>query len=102
MPSERALLERQMAEVELRPLTLDGFYERRHRKQRNRRIATAAMGFVLAAVVAGGILGSLGIGRPEGRLGHPRTDAEPLRGHVDVHGHRRFVADDGHPARRRR
>ena len=60
MPSARALLERQMAEVELRPFTLDEFHRRRHRKQRNRRIATAAMGLVLAAVVAGGILGSLG------------------------------------------
>ena len=42
MTSDRALLERQMADVELRPFTLDEFHRRRHRRQQHRRIATAA------------------------------------------------------------
>jgi hypothetical protein len=59
MPSDRALLERQMADVELRPFTLDEFHRRRHQKQQNRRIATGVVGLVLAAVVAGGVLAML-------------------------------------------
>ena len=60
MTSESSLIERQMADVELRPFTLDEFHRRRHRKQRNRRVATTVTGLVLAGVVAGGILGTLG------------------------------------------
>lgn len=60
MTSDSSLIERQMAEVELRPFTLDEFHRRRHQKQRNRRIATGVMGLALAAVVAGGVLETLG------------------------------------------
>lgn len=59
MPSDRSILEHQMADVELRPFTLDEFHRRRHRKQRNRRIGTAALGLVLAAVAVAGVLGTV-------------------------------------------
>lgn len=60
MTSDSSLIERQMADVELRPFTIDEFHRRRRQKERNRRIGTAVMGLVLAAVVAGGVLGTLG------------------------------------------
>lgn len=56
MSSDSALLERQMAEVEVRPFTLDEFHRRRHQKQRNRRIATSVVGLVLVAVVSSGVV----------------------------------------------
>lgn len=59
MPSAHDLLERQMADVELSPFTLGDFHARRHRKQRNRRIATTVMGAVLSAAVVGGVLQTL-------------------------------------------
>jgi hypothetical protein len=55
MSSDRSLLERHMADVSLRPFTLDEFHRRRHRKQRNRRIATTVVGVVLAAAAIGGV-----------------------------------------------
>src|SRR5215204_5175543 len=60
MTGDSSLIQREMADVELRPFTVDEFHRRRHQKQRNRRIGTAVMGLVLAAVVAGGVLGTLG------------------------------------------
>jgi hypothetical protein len=59
MPSDLTLLERQMADVELRPFTLDEFHRRRHRKQRNRKIVTTLAGVALLAVVVAGVLGTV-------------------------------------------
>lgn len=54
MPSQ-SFLEHQMERVELRPFTLDGFHRRREQKQRNRRIATAAVALTVAAAGIGGM-----------------------------------------------
>jgi hypothetical protein len=55
MPSDRSLVEREIERVELQPFTLDGFHERRQRKDRNRRIGTA----VVALLVAGAAIGAM-------------------------------------------
>lgn len=56
MPSDRAFLERQLADVELVPFTLDDFHRRRHRKRRNRRIGATVLSLLLVAAVIGGVL----------------------------------------------
>jgi hypothetical protein len=56
MSSGPSPIERQMADVDLRPFTLEDFHRRRHQKERNRRITTGVTGLVLLAVVAGGVL----------------------------------------------
>jgi hypothetical protein len=53
MTSDRSLLEREMQRLELRPLTLEGFYRRRERKQRNRRVGTAVVVLAVAAAAIG-------------------------------------------------
>jgi hypothetical protein len=55
MASDRSILERQIESVEVRPFTLDGFHRRREQKQRNRRIATAAVALTVAAAGIGGM-----------------------------------------------
>lgn len=54
MSRDRSLLERQMADLELRPFTIDEFHRRRRRAQRNRRARTMVMGVALAVAVVGG------------------------------------------------
>ena len=57
MPETRPLLERVMERVELRPLRLEGFHDRRDRKRRNQRIAAGVVGiavFVAAVWVVTG------------------------------------------------
>jgi hypothetical protein len=61
MTSDSSLVERQMADVELRPFTLDEFHRRRHRKQRNRRIAIALTGLALVVAAISGVLHTLGM-----------------------------------------
>ena len=53
MPSDHDLLEREMADVELRPFTIDEFHQRRHHRERNRRVRNVLLGLVLLAVVLG-------------------------------------------------
>ena len=60
MPSDHDVLERQMADVDLRPFTLDEFHDRRHRKERNRRTRNVVLGVVLGAIVVAGALRSVG------------------------------------------
>ncbi|MFL6206903.1 MAG: hypothetical protein ACJ739_16295 [Acidimicrobiales bacterium] len=55
MARDRSILERQIADVEIRSFTLDEFHRRRHRKQRNRRVATTLMAVGLAAAAIGGV-----------------------------------------------
>ncbi len=56
MTDDRTLLERQMADVELRPFTIDAFHRRRRRQRRNRRIATTVVGVVVAAAALAGVV----------------------------------------------
>jgi hypothetical protein len=56
MPSDRSLVEREIERVELRPFTLDGFHQRRQRKERNRRIGTAVVALLVAGVAIGAML----------------------------------------------
>ena len=58
MPSDRTLIEREMADVDLDPFSIDEFHQRRHRQARNRRIRASALGVVVMAVVIGGALSS--------------------------------------------
>jgi len=67
MSSDRSILERQMADVELRPFTLEEFHRRRGRRQRNRRITTTVLGVALLVAAAGGVLRAVGSG-PDGAL----------------------------------
>ncbi|HEX5613794.1 MAG TPA: hypothetical protein VFZ83_01440 [Acidimicrobiia bacterium] len=61
MSDPRALLEREMADLELHTFTLDEFHHRRRRAQRNRRVRFTVMSLVLAAVVGGGVLRTIAV-----------------------------------------
>jgi hypothetical protein len=74
MANERSILEREMERVELRPFTLDGFHQRRERKQRNHRIAAGVFGLVVAGVVLGGLV------RVFGSEPTPADDRTPFLG----------------------
>jgi hypothetical protein len=56
MASDRSVVERQIERVELRPFTLDGFHQRRQRKERNRRIGSALVALVVVGATIGGLL----------------------------------------------
>ena len=58
MTSEPTLVERRMAEVELRPFTLEEFHRRRSRDVRKRRVGTAALGILLLGAALGNIMGA--------------------------------------------
>ncbi len=51
MAENRSLLEREMARIELRPFTLEGFHRRREQKERNRRISAAIVGIAIALLI---------------------------------------------------
>ncbi len=51
MAEHRSLLEREMARIELRPFTLEGFHRRREQKERNRRISAAIVGIAIALLI---------------------------------------------------
>jgi len=55
MSDPRGLIERELERVELRTFTLDGFYRRRERKRRNRRIGSAAFALAVAVLAAAGL-----------------------------------------------
>jgi hypothetical protein len=63
MADDRALLQREMERVELRPFTLDRFHRRRERKLRYRQIGTAVVALAMVAVAFGGLARALTPGR---------------------------------------
>jgi hypothetical protein len=59
MTSDRSVLERQIERVELRPFTLEGFHQRRQRKERNRRVGAAVVALAVVAAAFAGLARAL-------------------------------------------
>jgi hypothetical protein len=97
MSTDRELVERAMADVEVRSVAVEEFHRRRHRRQRARRIRSS----VLAVVVLVATVGALGVfGRDAGdELTTAEAPARDLRNAVDdLERGRYFVDPDGNPS----
>lgn len=56
MSDLRSIVDRELARVELRPFTLEGFHRRRDRKRRNQRITAAVLALAIAVVAVDGLM----------------------------------------------